>query len=81
MRDGWNVVLAGPPNAGKSSLLNCLAGRDIAIVAAEPGTTRDVIEAWLDIGGYAVCLVDTAGIARNGQRGRSRGRPPGAAAG
>lgn len=62
VRDGFRVVLAGPPNAGKSSLLNTLARRDIAIVSEEAGTTRDVIEARLDIGGYAVVVADTAGI-------------------
>jgi tRNA modification GTPase len=56
------VVLMGPPNAGKSSLINALAGRDIAIVTPEPGTTRDVLEAWLDIDGFAVCVADTAGL-------------------
>ena len=62
LRDGSLVVLAGPPNAGKSSLLNALAGEDRAIVSATPGTTRDAIEAWTDIGGWPVRLVDTAGL-------------------
>ncbi len=62
VRDGFRVVLAGPPNAGKSSLLNALARRDVAIVSPEAGTTRDVLEVRLDLGGYAVVLADTAGI-------------------
>jgi len=62
LRDGFHVVIAGPPNAGKSSLLNTLARRDVAIVSPEPGTTRDVLEARLDIGGYPVIVSDTAGI-------------------
>ncbi len=62
LRDGALVVLAGPPNAGKSSLLNALLGEDRAIVSDVPGTTRDTIEAWLDIGGWPVRLVDTAGL-------------------
>jgi tRNA modification GTPase len=52
----------GPPNAGKSSLVNALARRDVAIVSEQPGTTRDVIEVKLDLGGYAVVLADTAGL-------------------
>lgn len=62
LRTGLQVVLLGPPNAGKSSLLNALARRDAAIVAEEAGTTRDVIEVHLDLGGYPVTLVDTAGL-------------------
>ena len=62
LRDGALVVLAGPPNAGKSSLLNALLGEDRAIVSSVPGTTRDSIEAWLDVGGWPVRLVDTAGL-------------------
>jgi tRNA modification GTPase len=62
VRDGYKVVLAGAPNVGKSSLLNRLAGRDAAIVTAEPGTTRDVIEVALDLGGVKVRLFDTAGL-------------------
>jgi tRNA modification GTPase len=62
VRDGFRVVLAGAPNAGKSSLLNALAQRDVAIVSPEAGTTRDVLEAHLDLGGYAVVVTDTAGL-------------------
>ena len=62
MRDGLRVVIAGPPNAGKSSLLNALAKRDVAIVSEEAGTTRDVIEVHLDLGGVPVMLIDTAGL-------------------
>ncbi|MBS0240916.1 MAG: tRNA uridine-5-carboxymethylaminomethyl(34) synthesis GTPase MnmE [Proteobacteria bacterium] len=62
VRDGYRVVLAGPPNAGKSSLLNALVRRDVAIVSPEPGTTRDVLEVRLDLGGYAVIVADTAGL-------------------
>jgi tRNA modification GTPase len=62
LRDGFRVVIAGPPNAGKSSLLNALARRDVAIVSEEAGTTRDVIEVHLDLGGLPVIVTDTAGI-------------------
>ena len=62
LRDGALVVIAGPPNAGKSSLLNVLLGERRAIVSATPGTTRDSIEEWLDIDGWPVRLVDTAGL-------------------
>ena len=64
LRDGALVVLAGPPNAGKSSLLNALLGERRAIVSAEAGTTRDSIEEWLDVAGWPVRLVDTAGLRR-----------------
>lgn len=62
LREGFNVVLAGPPNVGKSSLLNALARRDAAIVSEEAGTTRDVIEVRLDLDGMPVVIGDTAGI-------------------
>jgi len=62
VREGYRIALIGPPNAGKSTLLNALIGRDAAIVTPTPGTTRDVIEAPLLIGGYSVILADTAGL-------------------
>ncbi|MGX5831576.1 tRNA uridine-5-carboxymethylaminomethyl(34) synthesis GTPase MnmE [Mesorhizobium sp. 43Arga] len=62
IRDGFEVVILGAPNAGKSSLFNALARRDAAIVTDEPGTTRDLIEVTLDLGGLRVRLTDTAGL-------------------
>ena len=62
LREGFTVVIAGPPNVGKSTLMNALAGRDVAITSPIPGTTRDLIEVFLDLRGYPVILVDTAGI-------------------
>jgi len=62
LRDGYRIVLAGAPNAGKSSLLNKLARRDVAIVSSTAGTTRDVIEVRMDIDGYPVIVADTAGL-------------------
>lgn len=62
IRDGYDVVILGAPNAGKSSLLNALARRDAAIVSDEPGTTRDLVELSLDLHGIKVRLTDTAGI-------------------
>jgi tRNA modification GTPase len=62
LRDGVRVVLAGPPNAGKSSLFNALLAREAAIVTAQAGTTRDTLEAVVQRGGVAFVLVDTAGL-------------------
>jgi len=62
LRDGLTIAVVGAPNAGKSSLVNALARRDVAIVSPEAGTTRDAIEVHLDLGGYAVILIDTAGL-------------------
>ncbi len=66
LRDGVHLAIIGPPNAGKSSLLNWLARRDAAIVAATAGTTRDIIEAHLDVGGYPAVLSDPAGLRAGG---------------
>lgn len=62
LREGIQVVILGPPNAGKSSLINALSKKNAAIVAEEAGTTRDVIEVHMDFGGYPIILSDTAGI-------------------
>ena len=77
-------MISGPPNAGKSSLLNALVGRDAAIVAAVPGTTRDLIEAPVAFGGIPFLLVDTAGLRDSGDEvetiGVARARASAAAA-
>jgi tRNA modification GTPase len=62
LRDGFLVLILGPPNSGKSTLLNVLARRDVAIVSEVPGTTRDMIEVELNLKGMPVTLVDTAGL-------------------
>ena len=67
LRDGLQIAILGPPNSGKSSLLNALAQRDVAIVSETAGTTRDVIEVHLDLGGYPVTLADTAGLRELGE--------------
>ena len=73
LRAGLSVALLGAPNAGKSSLLNQLAGRDVAIVSARAGTTRDIIEVHLDLGGVPVILADTAGLRDAGDEIESEG--------
>jgi tRNA modification GTPase len=62
LRDGLVVAIAGPPNVGKSTLMNALARREVAIVSPHAGTTRDVIEVQLDLDGYPVTVIDTAGV-------------------
>jgi len=62
LREGLNVVLVGAPNVGKSSLLNALAGEDVAIVTAVPGTTRDRIRQTVDVSGIPLAVIDTAGV-------------------
>lgn len=66
LREGFQIVILGAPNAGKSSLLNRLARREAAIVSEIAGTTRDMIEVHLDLGGFPVTMVDTAGLRESG---------------
>jgi tRNA modification GTPase len=65
LRDGYSVAIVGPPNAGKSSLLNLLAREDLAITSEVPGTTRDLVKASVNIGGVLIEFVDTAGVRPN----------------
>ena len=80
LRDGLVVAIAGPPNVGKSTLMNQLARREVAIVSPHAGTTRDVIEVQLDLDGYPVTVIDTAGIRETDdpveQEGVRRARAP-----
>ena len=64
MKEGYEVMILGPPNAGKSTLINKLSDREIAIVTPQPGTTRDMIEMHLDLEGLPITLIDTAGLRR-----------------
>lgn len=73
LREGISIAILGPPNAGKSSLLNALAQREAAIVSPVAGTTRDVIEVHLDLGGYPVVLADTAGLRQSADAIESEG--------
>lgn len=68
LRQGFHLTVIGPPNSGKSSLINALAQREIAIVSEIAGTTRDVLEARLDLGGYPVIVADTAGLRESSDR-------------
>jgi tRNA modification GTPase len=67
LRSGMRIAVVGPPNVGKSSFVNWLAERDLAIVSEEPGTTRDLLEAHLDLGGFPVIVADTAGLRSRGE--------------
>ena len=75
LRDGFHVAVIGAPNAGKSSLVNALAERDVAIVSDIPGTTRDVLEVRLNLKGYPVILSDTAGLQGRPGPDRAGGHP------
>src|SRR5690606_666859 len=73
IREGFRIVLAGAPNAGKSSLLNALAGSELAIVTPEAGTTRDTKDVMIDLGGALVILTDTAGLRETGSLAEAEG--------
>lgn len=73
LREGFSIAILGQPNAGKSSLLNALAKRDVAIVSSMAGTTRDIIEIHLDIAGYPAILADTAGLRESANMVESEG--------
>lgn len=73
VREGYRIAIIGAPNAGKSSVLNALVGRDAAIVTATPGTTRDVVEIPLEMAGYRVLIADTAGIRETGDEVEAEG--------
>ena len=81
LRDGFEVALVGRPNVGKSTLLNALAGRDAALTSETAGTTRDVIEVRMDLGGLPLTLLDMAGLREPGEPGRGAGDRSGADAG
>jgi len=68
VREGFRIAVAGRPNAGKSSLFNCLLRQERALVHSTPGTTRDYLSEWIDLGGFAVNLIDTAGLRREGDQ-------------
>ncbi|KAF4120801.1 tRNA modification GTPase [Geosmithia morbida] len=69
LRGGIRIALLGPPNVGKSSLMNLVVGREASIVSGEAGTTRDIVEASLDMRGYLCCFADTAGVRSSGDDG------------